>query len=235
MIMLSLESISVAYSKAPVLQAVTLELEEGELVALIGSNGAGKTTTLRAISGMLHPRAGTIRFLDQDISRLSPARVVRRGLAHCPEGREIFPDMTVLENLEMGAYTRNDGRIAADLDRVYRLFPALKERLKQRAGSLSGGEQQMLAIGRALMSKPRLLLFDEPSLGLAPFLVKQVARAIQTLNRAGLSVLLVEQNIHVAFAIATRGYVMENGRIVLSGPMDELRADERVKRAYLGG
>jgi len=233
--LLALETVCAAYGKVPVIQDVSLELEEGESVALMGANGAGKTTTLRAISGVLSPRAGNVRFCGQDITRLSAARVVRLGLAHCPEGREVFADMSVLENLELGAYTRHDGRIAQDLRRIYQLFPVLKERLKQAAGSLSGGEQQMLAIGRALMSQPRLILFDEPSLGLSPLLVKQVAQAIKTLNQSGLSVLLVEQNVYVAFAVATRGYVMENGRLTLSGPMEALRADRRVRQAYLGG
>ncbi|MFQ5795856.1 MAG: ABC transporter ATP-binding protein [Candidatus Bipolaricaulia bacterium] len=233
--MLELREVHVYYGRISALQSVSLELKQGELVALIGANGAGKTTTLRTISGLIRPRTGQILFRDQEITRLSPEAIVRSGIAHCPEGRELFPDMMVLENLEMGAYTRKDGRIAEDLERVYRLFPRLKERWDQKAGSLSGGEQQMLAIGRALMSGPSLILFDEPSLGLAPYLVQEVARAIQRLNAEGVSVLLVEQNVHIAFAIAQRGYVMENGRIVLAGPIDELQADERVKRAYLGG
>lgn len=235
MSLLALETVCATYGKVPVIQDVSLELEEGESVALMGANGAGKTTTLRAISGVLNARAGNVRFCGQDITRLSAARIVRLGLAHCPEGREVFADMSVLENLELGAYTRHDGRIVEDLRRIYALFPVLKDRLKQAAGSLSGGEQQMLAIGRALMSQPRLILFDEPSLGLSPLLVKQVARAIKTLNQRGLSVLLVEQNVYVAFAVATRGYVMENGRLTLSGPMEALRTDRRVKQAYLGG
>ncbi len=232
---LVLEGVSVYYGRVPALQGISLRVGPGELVALLGANGAGKTTTLRAISGLLRPRSGSIRFGERDLGRLSPAAVVRAGIAHCPEGRQLFPEMTVLENLEMGAFTRDDPEIAADLDRVYALFPRLRERRHQRAGSLSGGEQQMLAIGRALMSRPRLLLFDEPTMGLAPYLVDEVTEAIGQLHEQGIGVLLVEQNVHVAFAVAERGYVLENGRIVLEGPIEALREDERVKRAYVGG
>ena len=232
---LVLEGVSVYYGRVPALQGISLRVGPGELVALLGANGAGKTTTLRAISGLLRPRSGSIRFGERDLGRLSPAAVVRAGIAHCPEGRQLFPEMTVLENLEMGAFTRDDPEIAADLERVYALFPRLRERRHQRAGSLSGGEQQMLAIGRALMSRPRLLLFDEPTMGLAPYLVDEVTEAIGQLHEQGIGVLLVEQNVHVAFAVAERGYVLENGRIVLEGPIEALREDERVKRAYVGG
>ncbi len=232
---LLLEDVSVCYGRVPALQGISLRVGPGELIALLGANGAGKTTTLRAISGLLRPRSGRIRFGGGDLARLSPAAIVRLGIAHCPEGRQLFPEMTVLENLEMGAFTRDDPEIAADIERVYALFPRLRERRHQRAGNLSGGEQQMLAIGRALMSRPKLLLFDEPTMGLAPYLVDEVTEAIGQLHRQGISVLLVEQNVHVAFAVAERGYVLENGRIVLEGPIETLREDERVKRAYVGG
>jgi len=232
--MLELQGVATYYGKIRALQEISLHVAHGEIVALIGANGAGKTTTLRTISGLLHPRAGRIVFKAQDITRWRPDRIVRDGIAHCPEGRQVFPEMTVRENLEMGAYTRGDN-VAAGLARVFALFPALRDRRNQRAGSLSGGEQQMLAIARALMSNPELILFDEPSLGLAPVLVHEVARSIRELNRAGTTVLLVEQNAHLAFAIAHRGYVLENGRVVLEGSMTVLSGDERVKQAYLGG
>ena len=232
--MLELQGVATYYGKIRALQEVSLRVAPGEVVALIGANGAGKTTTLRTISGLLRARSGRILFKDRDITRWAPDRIVRGGLAHCPEGRQVFPEMTVLENLEMGAYTRRNG-IATGLARVFGLFPVLHERRWQRAGSLSGGEQQMLAIARALMSDPKLILFDEPSLGLAPLLVQEVARSIRELNRAGTTVLLVEQNAHLAFAIAHRGYVLENGRIVLEGTIAALSGDERVKQAYLGG
>lgn len=232
---LVLEGVSVYYGRTPALQSVSLRVGPGELVALLGANGAGKTTTLRTISGLLRPRSGRVRFGEWDLGRLSPAAIVRRGIAHCPEGRQLFPEMTVLENLEMGAYTRDDPRLEEDIERVYTLFPRLRERRHQRAGNLSGGEQQMLAIGRALMSRPKLLLFDEPTMGLAPYLVEEVTEAIGQLHKQGIGVLLVEQNVHVAFAVAERGYVLENGRVVLEGPIEALREDERVKRAYVGG
>ncbi|HEU5299825.1 MAG TPA: ABC transporter ATP-binding protein [bacterium] len=232
--MLELQAVSVFYGKIRALAEVSLRVASGEVVALIGGNGAGKTTTLRAISGLLRPRAGRIVFEDREITRWGPERIVRSGLAHCPEGRQVFPEMTVLENLEMGAYARPGGT-ADRLDRVFTLFPVLRERRGQRAGSLSGGEQQMLAIGRALMSEPRLILFDEPSLGLAPVVVREVARSIRALNEAGATVLLVEQNARLAFTVAHRGYVLENGRIVLEGAIATLAGDERVRQAYLGG
>ncbi|MDQ7843428.1 MAG: ABC transporter ATP-binding protein [Armatimonadota bacterium] len=232
--MLELQGVATYYGKIPALREISLQVGRGEIVALIGANGAGKTTTLRTISGLLHPRAGRIVFKGQDITRWPPDRIVRGGIAHCPEGRQIFAEMTVQENLEMGAYTRGGG-IAPALARVFALFPVLQERRGQRAGSLSGGEQQMLAIGRALMSAPELVLFDEPSLGLAPVLVREVARSIRELNRAGTTVLLVEQNAQLAFTVAHRGYVLENGRIALEGAIAALAGDERVRRAYLGG
>ena len=231
--LLEIEEISVYYGNIQALDRVSLSVEKGQLVALIGANGAGKSTLLRTISGLLHPQQGRILFQGRDISRLPAERIVGLGIAHCPEERQLFPDMSVQENLEMGAYLQP--RVSeADLEAVYQLFPVLRERRRQKAGSLSGGEQQMLAIGRALMSRPKLLLFDEPSLGLAPNLVEHLARTIQTLNRRGLTILLVEQNTQVAFAIAHRGYVLENGRIVLSGDIPTLRANPMVKKAYLG-
>ncbi|MGQ0551458.1 MAG: ABC transporter ATP-binding protein [Armatimonadota bacterium] len=232
--MLELVNASTYYGKIRALADVSMRVDAGEVVALIGANGAGKTTTLRTISGLIRPRSGSIFFKGREITRVSPDRIVALGIAHCPEGRQIFPEMTTLENLEMGAYTRS-GDLSADLARVYTLFPRLEERGDQLAGSLSGGEQQMLAIGRALMSNPDLLLFDEPSLGLAPVLVTEVARAIKTLNQQGKTVLLVEQNAQLAFTIAHRGYVLENGRIVLEDKIAGLIGNERVKKAYLGG
>ena len=232
--LLELRDVSTYYGKIRALDAVSFQIRPGEVLALIGANGAGKTTTLRTISGLLRARSGQILFRGRDITRLAPDRIVRLGLAHCPEGRQIFPDMTVLENLEMGAYTR-DGDLSADLDRIYALFPILKERRRQPAASLSGGEQQMLAIGRALMSNPDLILFDEPSLGLAPVIVAQVARTIRALNAQGRTILLVEQNVHVAFRVAHRGYVLEKGRLVLEGDIASLAGNEKVKKAYVGG
>ena len=232
--MVELQDLATYYWKIRTLHEISLRVEPGEVVALIGANGAGKTTTLRTISGLLRPRAGRIRFAGRDITGWAPDRIVSAGIAHCPEGRQVFAEMTVHENLEMGAYTRRDS-IIGDLERVYDLFPRLRERTHQQAGSLSGGEQQMLAIGRALMSNPTLLLFDEPSLGLAPVLVQEMTRAIRALNALGKTVLLVEQNAEVAFAVAHRGYVLENGRIVLTGTITELASDDRVRQAYLGG
>jgi branched-chain amino acid transport system ATP-binding protein len=232
--MLDVTGLVTHYGKIRALHEISLQVDPGEVVALVGANGAGKTTTLRTISGLLRPRTGRIHFGGRDITGWPPDRIVAAGLAHCPEGRQVFPEMTVRENLEMGAYTRR-GRIDDDLDRVYTLFPRLQERRSQPAGTLSGGEQQMLAIGRALMSSPTLLLFDEPSLGLAPVLAQEVTRVIRALNASGKTVLLVEQNAEVAFAVAHRGYVLENGRIVLTGTIAELAADDRVRQAYLGG
>jgi branched-chain amino acid transport system ATP-binding protein len=232
--MLELQGVTAFYGRVRALHEVSLRVEPGEIVALIGANGAGKTTTLRVVSGLLHPRGGRVLFEDRDITRWPPERIVGAGVAHCPEGRQVFPEMTVLENLEMGAYARREG-MKERLEQLFALFPVLHERQRQRAGSLSGGEQQMLAIGRALMSGPRLILFDEPSLGLAPVVVQEVARSIRTLNALGTTVLLVEQNTHLAFGLARRGYVLENGRIVLHGPIAQLTGDERVRRAYLGG
>jgi branched-chain amino acid transport system ATP-binding protein len=232
--MLELEKVSTYYGKIIALHEISLHVRAGEIVAILGANGAGKTTTLRTISGLLRPRGGRIKFKGRDIGRWTPDRIVRLGLGHCPEGRQLFPEMSVYENLEVGAYTRVDD-LRPDLERIFELFPFLRERRDQRAGSLSGGEQQMLAIGRTLMSNPELILFDEPSLGLAPLLVQEVTRSIRTLNAAQKTVLLVEQDVQVAFTIAQRGYVLENGRIVLEGSMSELARSDRVKRAYLGG
>ncbi len=232
--MLELRGVATYFGKIQALQEISLRVAQGEVVALIGANGAGKSTTLRTISGLLRARSGRILFKDRDITRWGPDHIVRSGLAHCPEGRQVFPEMTVLENLEMGAYARPHG-VAGRLSRAFALFPVLHERRGQRAGSLSGGEQQMLAIARALMSNPDLILFDEPSLGLAPVLVHEVARSIRELNRAGTTVLLVEQNAQLAFTVAQRGYVLENGRVVLEGTIADLAGAERVKQAYLGG
>jgi branched-chain amino acid transport system ATP-binding protein len=227
--------LDVYYGNIHALRGVSLEVREGEIVTLIGANGAGKTTTLKTISGLLRPRAGSIRHRGEEISKLAPEAIVRRGISLVPEGRKIFPNLTVQENLDLGAYTRRDGRIKDDLERVFGLFPRLRERRRQMGGTLSGGEQQMLAIGRALMSAPKLLLLDEPSLGLAPLLVEQIFRTIVEINREGVTVLLVEQNANIALRTARRGYVLETGRIALYGEAAKLAANEEVKRAYLGG
>ena len=206
------------------------------MVCLIGANGAGKTTTVKAISGLLRPREGTITFMEGRIDGLAAHEVLKRGIAHCPEGRRMFPDMTVRENLEMGAYVRGNSRsIKEDLERIFQHFPVLGERQRQIAGSLSGGEQQMLAIARALMSNPKLLLFDEPSLGLAPTMVETTFRVIEEIRQRGVTILMVEQNAHLALRMADRGYVMETGRIALEGRAKDLLKNEHVRRAYLGG
>ncbi|MGH2407014.1 MAG: ABC transporter ATP-binding protein [Candidatus Limnocylindrales bacterium] len=233
--MLELTDVHVAYGNIRSLQGVSLRIEQGELVALIGSNGAGKTTTLRTISGLLRPTHGTIAFEGAEIQRSSTDRIVGLGISHCPEGRRIFGGLTVRENLVLGAVSRSDRQaIAADLQAVFELFPLLRERLGQAGGTLSGGEQQMLAIGRALMSRPRLLLLDEPSLGLAPQMVERIFDTIEALKRQGRTILLVEQNVHHALDIADRAYVMEAGRITLEGPAQTLRRDPQVERSYLG-
>ena len=233
--LLALEDVHAYYGHIHALKGVTLEVNRGEIVTLIGSNGAGKTTTLKAISGLLHPRAGTIHLGAQDITHVPAHVLVRQGIGHAPEGRRIFGRLTVLENLQMGAFTRQSGEIADGLDRVYTLFPRLKERIGQLGGTLSGGEQQMLAIGRALMSHPRVLLLDEPSLGLSPILVQQIFAIIKEINAQGTTVLLVEQNALQALNVANRGYVLQTGKVVLSGPAKELIADPTVQKAYLGG
>ena len=224
------------YGPVEALRGIDLEVRVGELVCLIGANGAGKTSTLRAISGLLRPRGGRILFADREIHRLSPAEILALGVAHCPEGRRIFPYLTVQENLEMGAYVRRDRRaVREDAERVCGHFPILAERRRQAAGTLSGGEQQMLAIGRALMARPRLILFDEPSLGLAPTLVESTFQIVADIRRRGTTVLMVEQNAWLALGMADRGYVMETGRIVLEGPARDLLENDSVRRAYLGG
>jgi len=233
--MLTLERVAARYGRVAALEDVTLAVSAGELVCLIGANGAGKTTTLKTISGLLHPVAGRILLDGAEIHGLSPREILRRGIAHCPEGRRVFPYMTVRENLEMGAYVRADAQaVAADLARVLSHFPILAERRRQSAGTLSGGEQQMLAIGRALMARPRLILFDEPSLGLAPTVVETVFGIIDGIRRDGTTVLMVEQNAYMALQLASRAYVMETGRITLEGPARELVNDPHVRQAYLG-
>lgn len=235
--MLKVENIDVYYGKIRALNGVSLSVEQGEVVTLIGANGAGKTTVLRSISGLQRLERGQIEFLDQDVSKVSAENLPGMGLAHVPEGRRVFPGLTVYENLEIGSTPWRKGKasLAEDLDNVYQLFPRLKERQKQLAWSLSGGEQQMLAIGRALMSRPKLLLLDEPSLGLSPVLVEQVFEALQKINKQGVTILLVEQNAFMALEIADRGYVIENGRIVLTDKASVLSNDPKVKAAYLGG
>jgi branched-chain amino acid transport system ATP-binding protein len=234
--MLALEGLTARYGHVVALADVSLTVAAAEFVCLIGANGAGKTTTLKAISGLVPAAAGRIRFDGRDIHGLPPQEILRRGIAHCPEGRRVFPYMTVDENLAMGAYVRTDADgVASDLDRVFSHFPILAERRRQAAGTLSGGEQQMLAIGRALMARPRLILFDEPSLGLAPTIVDTVFAIIAGIQREGTTVLMVEQNAYMALSLASRAYVMETGRIVLEGPARALADDEHVKKAYLGG
>jgi branched-chain amino acid transport system ATP-binding protein len=233
--MLELDDIHVRYGNIRALQGVSLSVAEGELVALIGSNGAGKTTTLRTISGINRVSEGAIRFEGADITRAPADRIVSLGISHCPEGRRIFGSLTVRENLRLGAVSQSDKRAAAeDLDMVLGLFPLLGERLGQAGGTLSGGEQQMLAIGRALMSRPRLLLLDEPSLGLAPLMVERIFETIASLKASGRTILLVEQNVHHALDVADRAYVLETGRVTLEGPVDVLRRNPKVEQSYLG-
>jgi branched-chain amino acid transport system ATP-binding protein len=233
--LLEIEDMHSYYGHIQALRGISLTVDEGEVVTLIGSNGAGKTTTLRSIHGILPPKQGRIIFAGEEIQGVPAHELISRGIAQSPEGRRIFFRMTVLENLEMGAYHRNDASgIREDMDRVFDLFPRLKERTKQEAGTMSGGEQQMLAIGRALMSSPRLLLLDEPSMGLAPVLVERIFEIIREINKQGTTILLVEQNANIALEIATRGYVLETGTIVNSAPAAELREDPAVREAYLG-
>jgi|SRR5581483_9342454 branched-chain amino acid transport system ATP-binding protein len=232
--MLQLDGIDVYYGEIHALRSVALDIREREIVALLGNNGAGKSTTLKTISGLLRPRRGTISFDGRAIAGVPAHAIVALGIAHVPEGRRIFNRLSVRENLAMGAYLRADTRVTADLDRVFDLFPRLKERIGQVAGTLSGGEQQMLAIGRALMANPRLLLLDEPSMGLAPVLVEQIFATIDSINRQGMTILLVEQNAAMALSIAHRGYVLETGGIVLTGSAAELAGNADVRRAYLG-
>ncbi|MEA2610023.1 MAG: branched-chain amino acid transport system ATP-binding protein [Chloroflexota bacterium] len=232
--MLVLEDVNTYYGNIHALQGISLTVGRGEIVTLIGANGAGKTTTLKTISGLLHPRRGKVVFEGKDISKTAAHHLVRAGIGHAPEGRRIFSRMTVLENLLMGAFTREQTTIQPDIERVMDLFPRLRERTHQLGGTLSGGEQQMLAIGRALMSAPRVLLLDEPSLGLSPILVQQVFATIKEINGQGTTVLLVEQNALQALSIANRAYVLQTGRVVLSGPADEVKENESVRKAYLG-
>ncbi|WP_019851582.1 ABC transporter ATP-binding protein [Desulfitobacterium sp. PCE1] len=233
--MLKVDNIKVFYGAIHAIKGISLEVNEGEIVTLIGANGAGKSTVLKTISGLLRTKTGGINFLGKDITSTAPHKIVERGLAHVPEGRRIFLQMTVQENLEMGAYTCPSGGIEAELEKIYALFPRLLERRKQVAGTLSGGEQQMLAIGRALMSKPKLLMLDEPSMGLAPILVEQIFTIIQEMNKAGTTVLLVEQNAQMALSIADRAYVLETGSISISGTGRELAESDEIRKAYLGG
>jgi len=233
---LRVENLDVYYGAIHALKGISLELNEGEIVTLIGANGAGKTTTLQTISGLIRPKNGSIIFKDQDLTHKPAQDIVKLGISQVPEGRRVFANLTVAENLEMGAYLRKDKEgIKATLEKVYASFPRLRERVNQRAGTLSGGEQQMLAMGRALMSQPTLLLLDEPSMGLAPILVQEIFTIIQEINKAGTTILLVEQNAHMALSIADRAYILETGRIVASGAAKELAESEQVKKAYLGG
>ncbi len=231
---LDVEQIDVFYGRIQALRGVSLHVDEGEIVTLIGANGAGKTTTLRAISGLTPSSAGSIRFHGQDISRLKAEDIVVKGIGHAPEGRRIFARMTVQENLDLGAYIRRDGAARADLDRIFQLFPRLKERQHQLGGTLSGGEQQMLCIGRALMSRPKVLLLDEPSLGLAPLMVDTIFQVIREINSEGTTILLIEQNALKALGVAARGYVLETGRIVKEGPARQLLDSPDIQKAYLG-
>jgi len=231
--LLEVEDLRVAYGGIEALRGISFTVDEGEIVTLLGANGAGKTTTLRTISGLLRPKSGGITFDGQRVDTVAPHQMVRLGLGHVPEGRRIFPRMSVRENILMGAYHRNDN-LNADIDRVFELFPVLRERTAQDGGTLSGGEQQMLAIGRALMSRPRLLLLDEPSMGLAPMIVARIFEIIREINEQGTTVLLVEQNAAQALKLATRGYVLETGEIVMSDAASALLADDRVRAAYLG-
>jgi branched-chain amino acid transport system ATP-binding protein len=232
---LQVDDVHVYYGAIHALKGVSLRVEEAEIVTLIGANGAGKSTTLRAVNGLNRPRQGTIRFQGEEITRASPHAIVKSGIAQSPEGRRLFPRMSVTENLEMGAFQRSDREnFAGDMDRVFELFPRLRERRQQKAGTLSGGEQQMCAIGRALMARPTLLLLDEPSMGLAPIFVERIFETIVEVNKQGTPVLLVEQNALMALEVAHRGYVMETGRIAIEGPAGELKTNEQVRMTYLG-
>ena len=233
--MLSVSNINVWYGAIHAIKDISFEVNDGEVVALIGANGAGKSTSLKTLSGLLRTRTGSIEFMGEDITHMSAERIVGHGLVHVPEGRRIFQQMTVEENLDMGAYTQPHDTIAGNLERVYAHFPRLKERRRQVAGTLSGGEQQMLAMGRGLMANPKLLMLDEPSMGLAPILVEQIFEIVAALHEAGTTILLVEQNAQAALSIASRGYVMETGRITLTGTGQELLHNDDVRKAYLGG
>ena len=234
--MLKIENLNVSYGPIHALKGINMEVNEGEIVTLSGSNGAGKSTTLSAITGLVKSQSGSITFKGKNITNIPAFRIVEQGISLSPEGREVFPALTVHENLRLGAYSRKDkGEISAAYDRVYELFPRLKERIGQSAGTLSGGEQQMLAIGRALMSQPKLLLLDEPSMGLAPNLVLMIFDLIESINKQGTTILLIEQNANMALSVADRAYVLETGNIVIEGKASDLARDERVKNAYLGG
>ena len=234
-ILLKVQGLDVFYGAVHALKGVDLEVRKGEVVTLIGANGAGKSTLLRTISGLVRPRAGSMTFDGQDLARISPCKVVSAGISHSPEGRAVFANLTVEDNLVLGAYLRKDSAVASDMERMFGIFPRLKERRRQNSGTLSGGEQQMLAIARALMSRPRLLLLDEPSLGLAPLLVRDIFQTIVEINREGTTILLVEQNANQALHVAHRGYVLETGHVTLSDTGANLLANPAVKEAYLGG
>ena len=233
--MLSVYNINVWYGAIHAIKNISFDVEDGEIVALIGANGAGKSTTLKTLSGLLRSRSGSIKFMDEDIMHMPAERIVAHGLVHVPEGRRVFAQMTVEENLDMGAYAQPKETIAENLERVYTQFPRLKERRRQVAGTLSGGEQQMLAMGRGLMANPKLLMLDEPSMGLAPIMVEQIFEIIELLHEAGTTILPVEQNAQAALSIATRGYVMETGMVTLTGTGQELLHNDDVRKAYLGG
>ena len=236
MALLEVQDIQVYYGMIQALKGVSFSVNEGEVIALIGANGAGKTTTLHTVTGLLRAKSGHIIYDGQDITKVPPHKIVTMGMAHVPEGRRVFANMTVLQNLKMGAFTRSDkNEIDATIEKVYKRFPRLKERQNQTAGTLSGGEQQMLAMGRALMSHPRMIVMDEPSMGLAPILVEQIFKIIQTLHEAGTTILLVEQNAQMALSVAHRGYVLETGKIVTTGTGEELIRSPEIKKAYLGG
>jgi len=233
--MLAVNEIVTHYGNVQALKGISFQVMDGEMVALIGSNGAGKSTTLRTISGLLSPSSGEIRFQNENIGGWPPFEIIKMGIAHCPEGRRVWPHMTVFENIRMGAYLRKDAEpLKQDLERMYTLFPILRERRDQPAGSFSGGEQQMLAIARALISKPNLLLLDEPSLGLAPMMVERVAETVVNLNQSGMSILLVEQNANLALKISSRAYVLQVGRIILAGKSSDLLTNDEVRKVYLG-
>jgi branched-chain amino acid transport system ATP-binding protein len=232
--LLELDDVHTFYGNIEALKGISLEVEEGEIVTLIGSNGAGKSTTLRSISGLTPPRVGSIKFKGKDIGETPPQEIVRQGISLSPEGRKIFPRMTVRENLDLGAYLRRDADVNPDLERVFELFPRLKEREKQKAGTMSGGEQQMLAMGRALMARPQVLLLDEPSMGLAPVLVERIYETVEEINKQGTTILLVEQNANFALGVSNRAYVLEVGTITLTDDSEKLRENPEVQRAYLG-
>jgi branched-chain amino acid transport system ATP-binding protein len=235
MALLEVSDIHAYYGNIEALKGISLTVEEGECVTLIGSNGAGKSTTLRAISGLTPPREGSIVFDGHEIARVPPQDVVAKGICQAPEGRHVFPRMTVRENLDLGAYLRRDREIDSDIDKVYELFPRLQERERQKAGTMSGGEQQMLAIGRAMMARPKLLLLDEPSMGIAPVLVDRIYETIEEINKRGTTILLVEQNANYALGVSSRGYVLETGRVAITDSSESLRSNPDVQAAYLGG